>query len=775
MKSKSFLLFVGVFLFMGAFYMTPYFVNNVPFVLMGDLYRQYYPFYQEFRALTVDFLKNAHLPFYSYTTFLGSNFYASKSYYMMGDLFNYVFLFLKNHFFTMFAFQTLTKWFVASLGFSFLLKEYGIRPRIRYTLGLMYGFSSWSMQFAGQMTFLSVYSLFPWYLVSVEHSLKRKKYSFLIIMTALLIVTNYYLAFTIALFSPLYFIYRYSTLNQSFNHFKSHFMTWVGMSFIAVLLSSVLLVPSVLYIVNNSRVGKFEWVWAFKDLKTYFYLIQSLVIPTHLVAYSDHIPNPFILDSSQDNLREMMFWVGSIPILTFVESLFVKNPSFRKSQRSVLIGFCFLFLFPFLSAMIHGFSEISYRWSFMWISWILISSAYVLEHQLQSLNYSVVTFWIGLAFINIPALWMWVSMPHANYNAYYLLILAVDGLWLISYAALKTQSLTIILSFMVLESLFINGYFLDVDRLSSSYTLPSWTFVEGATHVLQTQPEELNSYLSSLDEQNSYQFYRVYIPYDSLYWSFSYNMNLIYNVHGLSSYDSTYSSSLDDFLSWFPDSSVPYVDWTFDIKNPLLMDFLNVKYAIVTNESEVPFNHSTLVEDNFLGGLNVYENQNYRPIGYTPTQIITEENYATDPDDRILDTVIVSQNDYDSIKPFIQNSSMTYIQSFENNGNYVFTTLETTEKSFLVLTLPYDQGWSAKVNGSNVAVYKVNGGFMGVKIPAGVSNLELSFIPYGFKWGLALSGLGIFLLLGVIFQEQSTWKRSKNFIHTISNTLFHRI
>ena len=60
-----------------------------------------------------------------------------------------------------------------------------------------------------------------------------------------------------------------------------------------------------------------------------------------------------------------------------------------------------------------------------------------------------------------------------------------------------------------------------------------------------------------------------------------------------------------------------------------------------------------------------------------------------------------------------------------------------------MVTLPYDKGWSAKINNKEVALKKAQGGFMRVDVPQGTGEVTLTFIPNGFKEGVILSLLGI--------------------------------
>ena len=60
----------------------------------------------------------------------------------------------------------------------------------------------------------------------------------------------------------------------------------------------------------------------------------------------------------------------------------------------------------------------------------------------------------------------------------------------------------------------------------------------------------------------------------------------------------------------------------------------------------------------------------------------------------------------------------------------------------LCITIPYSDGWSAKVDGQNVKIYKANGMFMGILMTPGEHKIELNYMTPGLKMGVVLSLAG---------------------------------
>jgi uncharacterized membrane protein YfhO len=57
----------------------------------------------------------------------------------------------------------------------------------------------------------------------------------------------------------------------------------------------------------------------------------------------------------------------------------------------------------------------------------------------------------------------------------------------------------------------------------------------------------------------------------------------------------------------------------------------------------------------------------------------------------------------------------------------------------LFLSIPFNRGWRATVDGQAATVHLINAGFIGIPLPAGDHALELRFSPEGGRLGLTVS------------------------------------
>ena len=76
-----------------------------------------------------------------------------------------------------------------------------------------------------------------------------------------------------------------------------------------------------------------------------------------------------------------------------------------------------------------------------------------------------------------------------------------------------------------------------------------------------------------------------------------------------------------------------------------------------------------------------------------------------------------------------------------------------TDDGLILLSLPYDENWTAALDGQPVEV-QAAGYLLGVEVPAGAHLLTLTYTQPGAGAGLALSILGLVLTLGLAFRRR---------------------
>lgn len=739
------ILFILISLICGC-YFGSYIINDLPLLYGTDIRPQWFPFYEEFSFLLDNLFKNGSLPFYSWSSFLGTNFFASKSYYLMGDVFSYFGYLTKLGFFDMALLTEILKFYVAGFSMYYLLSHYKFTPLVKIIGAICYTFSGWAIFYSGQLVFLSFYAWIPLYFSGIEHYLKNKKPVLFIIMTALCLFTNFYFFFTLSCFTVIYYIFRYYNLYENFNSFLKDTLILIGYYLIGVLITMILTLPTIYYILGNDRLGNFKEGLFFKQVQVYLHDLVSVFTPNYLYIYGD---NAF--ETLNHYTREICMYAGVINAILLPQVFSFKDKKLRKSTLIVFFTFIMIMIFPRLGSIIHGFGDPSFRWTFFLILFNIIITSMVLNN-LDSINKKILKI-TGIASIILLITIIPITnlitgnnsiFAHVNQIKLFVIFAIIIAIYTLIIMKNKKYVLIILLTLTTIE-LLGSGFKLYNDKLMISKTQDN-SFTNSVTHVLQDYDNQLNDYLDSIEPINPSQYYRVYIPHDSLYWEYSHNMSAFYQLNGTMTYDSAYSPSINKLKQIEPSIKDYESEWIFNIKDSNLLDFLNIKYAIVTKEDELPIDGNwRLLTTDFRSGFSIYRNDNYRDLGTTYSKIKPYDEYT---DATSLLNVIYSENpDIVEIESYLNSQSVSILENISYYGNQLTGYCYSEDTSFMVITLPYDSGWNIKVNGQTVKTYNVNGGFIGIPIQKGDNNIEMYFTPQGFKFGAILSALGCILLI----------------------------
>lgn len=106
----------------------------------------------------------------------------------------------------------------------------------------------------------------------------------------------------------------------------------------------------------------------------------------------------------------------------------------------------------------------------------------------------------------------------------------------------------------------------------------------------------------------------------------------------------------------------------------------------------------------------------------------------------------------------IANLKQSQYTITKHSDSYLEGTVTADEGEVLMTTVPYEPGWTVKVDGKETPYIKLAGALIGVELPAGTHTVTMSFFPAGLGLGLILMGAGILLVIAIFFYERKTRK-----------------
>ena len=89
-------------------------------------------------------------------------------------------------------------------------------------------------------------------------------------------------------------------------------------------------------------------------------------------------------------------------------------------------------------------------------------------------------------------------------------------------------------------------------------------------------------------------------------------------------------------------------------------------------------------------------------------------------------------------------------------GNHLSGTIDADEEKTMFFSIPYDKGWTVKVDGKVVKTKALGKAFLTIKVPKGKHKVSLTYVSPGFKEGviLSVSGFIVFALIMVLFKRK---------------------
>lgn len=229
------------------------------------------------------------------------------------------------------------------------------------------------------------------------------------------------------------------------------------------------------------------------------------------------------------------------------------------------------------------------------------------------------------------------------------------------------------------------------------------------------------------------------------------------------------TSSVVNYSNWLPNAGPRY----------MLNSLLGVKYFISGNPVDWP----GFVEVTNRSGLRIYRNDMALPFGVVQSRQITREaltktstkspaNAAVYTDAALFNAAVVDQivpghgNTFD-LDVVAQSQSLsledlyfspavdlqkTGLQIEKFSSNHIAGQIAPASAGILVFSIPFNAGWSLKIDGQLTPMFRANFGMLAAPVVAGQHSVELSFEIPGRRegWFFGALGLSFVLLIGVL-------------------------
>jgi uncharacterized membrane protein YfhO len=602
---------------------------------------------------------------------------------------------------------------------------------------------------------------------SLEIFLRTDK-KLLLLFALVLNLTDVYFFYQNVFFIGFYLIFRNLYYKEDFRVFLIKLGEIVIIGVVALLLSSVLILPYIYVLGNGPRISteKIElgkMIFSIQSFDYYLTLIGRLFsnnLSGNGLNYFGYFNNYMVAPQ---------IYSGLLTILLLPQIFVIQDKQIKKALLFLFILSIVTLVFPFFAYLFTAFQELYYRWTYGIIVLNLISLAYLLKLILKEklLNVKLLNFTFFILIGLLLLFWMYYRRHDGEWSfneirgAFYadknghIKIIILRSIFYLTLYLILIQLLNrfkvviaVVLLLTISSELIIENYSTFYDR----------GIVKKNQNPYMNTSAKIINFIKSQDKTDFYRIEKEYYAYGS---TLEYNDALVHDYYGLKTYNTYNNKGYFEFCKtmnlveknhWA--NILP--SWKADMdKRRKLLSLFSVKYLLTKNEIK----DSTFKLINKKEDIYIYKNLNVLPFGFTYSKIIERHDFdklsKIEKDNIILNQLVVEDLDKGIFignnlkdKSLELNRDDFNIKSFKNSE--IKGEINSKENSVLFFSIPYDEGWKIKVNNKVVDYYKVNIGFIGLPLSKGVNNIELTYLPPFLKIGAIIS-LSTLLLIIIYF------------------------
>ncbi len=137
-------------------------------------------------------------------------------------------------------------------------------------------------------------------------------------------------------------------------------------------------------------------------------------------------------------------------------------------------------------------------------------------------------------------------------------------------------------------------------------------------------------------------------------------------------------------------------------------------------------------------------------VGYLEKGNMVTFSNDDDSDDTPEFRLTAYRMDEEVLAQALEALGKQHLEEVSHDDTHVSGKLELTETGRLILSVPYEKGWSVKVNGEEQEPALVGGCLMALDLEPGSYRIELEYRPYGLRQGILLSVVSILTFAGIM-------------------------
>lgn len=678
----------------------------------------------EFKPMLFNFitkLKNGTLLNYSFNNGLGNPFIFDFIYHLTSPL-NLIAIFFKSPD-SMYLAATLSKIILGTITMTYYVKSKTDNTLINMIATISYIFSSWFLTYYYYLPWLDVFALFPLFQKGLEDLLNKRKTNLYIISLVLITISNFYLAFTIYIYTIIYFIisecfYKKQNKKDKLDAFNRITLSTI-ISFFMMFVYFFILFEIYLKMSISFNEGNSSYTISILDfLKSFIYGNTILTTEMEGNTFPNIACNTFVL------INTIYFFINKK----------IEKKDKKYALITILLFILIIFIKPldYILNMFHEVRGLTYRYSYIMI-FLNIKLLITNLNSLDKEDYKKML--ITIPFILLLILITWKN-TEKNIIIFSICSLLAYTITLLLYSNNKYHKLLLYIIIIIQSSYaaYINiPAFVEKEEMDyKNYTK------ENVKYRLNTS----EGYKSEIFNNNLYHNSKV----THLLSAMTYNRSLtLASKIGCQ----TFSSS-----SMMCNNNNDITNMLFNVKNPYYLEKI---FAVNKEVTEVDLGFATDIKTNTeniiegMSGINDIYNKTILEATEDENKyhFHTDNNYyliEANTEEGLTATIPQTYQDFTQEKEYGSNTATIYTIKKEKltdiytylaanqikytyyNDNKIEGTIHVDNNQIIYTSIPYDISWEIKIDGQKIKQpLIILDAFIGIEVTPGDHTISMEY------------------------------------------------
>ena len=743
------------------FFLPFYLLDGGFFHYAGDFNSQQISFYRYMNG----FVKGAGYPdsafagaphnTFSWATDLGSGVMNAYSFYLYGSPFFWLSVLLPQSWLPYMMVPLLVLKFGVAGGGAFLYLRRYVKNENYAVLGAcLYALSGFAVYNVFFNHFVDVVALFPYLLWALDEAIYENRHGLFAFWVAVNLLNNYFFFVGQVIFLCIYFVCKLTAKDFRLTGRKFGHLLWE--SVLGVAMGCLLLFPAVLSLLQNPRTIDLSSGWGFL---TYAKVQQYLAILLSWILPPD---SPYLTSVWSEGVIKWTSMTAYLPLCSLAGAMAYWRSRKADSKKRIVAVCAVCALVPVLNSAFYALNSSYYaRWYYMPTLILAAMTVNALEDPDVDLDAPA----RGIGWIMLATL-VFAVVPVRD---------DTTGTW--SFGVLKNpEQFFVVLGFGLLGLAlyrYLSGIWRQDSRFAQRMTAAVLVFacVFSMVHIgigkfgqWHTDSDLVEQDTNALQLKNDLPEgdYRIdtYKIHD--------NIGMWLDKSCLQYFGSTAAPSI---LSFYPGLGVKRdVRSEPEITNYALRGLLSVEYLITTPEKRESFEDEADAGWTYLAdvdGYTLYHNDNYVPMGFTYDYYVTKATYEasvkTLRSNLLLRALVLEDEDvakyssyltelpdallddlhYDSYTQDCADRRAHSCSVFQMNNAGFHAEITMDKPNLVFFSVPYDDGFTAYVNGEKTDILRVDEGLMAVLCQPGASSIDFVYQAAGLSASRVVTAVAI--------------------------------